>query len=374
MLTLTNSATADPLLTPLASAPLRLPNRIAMAPMTRGRADGDGVPHDLTTAYYVQRASAGLLISEGLWPHVSGRGGPGVPGIATAAQTEKWRQVTTAVHAAGGRIYAQLWHVGRLAHPRDLPTGLHPLAPSAIAAPEKVFTADGWVDAVAPEALTLDGVDAVIRQYAEAARNAISAGFDGVELHSANGYLLHQFLSDNANQRTDGYGGSGRTRIVREVVDALVAAVGADRVAVRFSPGNPDNGLVEADPATTYGPLVRDLDRLGLSYLHVIERGKFASLPAARSWWSGLLVGNVDGSEPSTPSGGRELLKAGLVDVVAMGRLFIANPDLPLRIATGAPLATPRSDDFYGSQLEGYADHPAIGTGPVVPQLANVAS
>ncbi|MUN41163.1 alkene reductase [Actinomadura litoris] len=352
----------SPLLLPYEGPHLTLRNRIAMAPMTRGRADDvTGVPNPLTARYYVQRAGAGLIVSEGIWADPLGKSGPGVPGLVTDAQVAGWREVTDAVHAAGGTIFAQLWHVGRLTHPITLPDGAAPVAPSAVRIEsQQVFTARGDVDHVTPRALTTAEAEGVIAAFAAEARNAIRAGFDGVEIHGANGYLIQQFLAENTNLRTDRFGGSreGRIRFALDVVEAVTAEVGPERVGLRISPDNPENEIAERDPRGTYRALVDALDPLGLAYLHVIERGAYQALADLRPRWSGTLIGNYNGPEATGQGAGEEALAAGLADVFSFGRLFLSNPDLPSRFATGAPLAPFDPATVYGGGAEGYVDYP----------------
>lgn len=352
------------LLRPYAGPHLDLPNRIAMAPMTRGRADdATGVPSPLAAEYYAQRAGAGLIVSEGIWANLLGKAGPGIPGLVTNAQVEGWRAVTGAVHAAGGRIFAQLWHVGRMTHPLTLPDGATPVAPSAVRiASAPIFTREGPVEHVTPRPLTTAEAETTIADFANEARAAIRAGFDGVEVHGANGYLIQQFLAENTNRRTDRFGGSpsGRLRFALDVVEAVADAVGPERVGLRISPGNPENEIAEEDPQGTYRALVDALEPLGLAYLHVIERGAYGALADLRPRWSGTLIGNFNGPEPTARRAGEEAVAAGLADVFSFGRLFIANPDLPQRFATGAPLAEYDPRLVYGGGAEGYTDYPAL--------------
>ncbi|HEY1177773.1 MAG TPA: alkene reductase, partial [Phytomonospora sp.] len=350
------------LLAPYRAPALDLPNRIAMAPMSRARGSLTGAPHPQTGLYYGQRASAGLIITEGLWPNWHGRGGPWIPGMATREQSEAWKPVTDTVHEAGGRIFAQLWHVGRLSHPTLHPDGDTPLAPSAVAAPGLTHLEHGKGAFVTPRAMTRADIDRTIADYAASARLAIAAGFDGVEIHGANGYLIAQFMSDNANLRTDGYGGDahGRIRLAVEITEAVADAVGAGRVGLRVSPGNPENGLHQADPAATARPLVDAVDRLGLAYLHVSEKGAYPALTDLRPRWHGTLIGNYDPAEATTRAQGERMLADGLADIVSYGRLFIANPDLPRRFATGAPLAPVDESTVYMGGTRGYTDYPAL--------------
>ncbi|AXE78496.1 alkene reductase [Streptomyces atratus] len=352
----------SPLLTPYRSTALHLPNRTAMAPMTRARADDTtGVPTPIMTEYYTQRAAAGLIVSEGIWPHPLGKGGPGVPGLTESAHVEGWRRLTRAVHAAGGRIFAQLWHVGRVSHP-DLLGGEQPVAPSAVAISHgQIFTATGPKDYVAPHELSAAETAETVRSHATAARNAIDAGFDGVEINGAYGYLIAQFLSDNANLRTDGY--SDRVRFAIEVVEAVAATIGADRTGLRISPGNPLLDIVESDPAPRYHRLLDALDGMGLAYLHVVQSGKYAALEDLRPRWNGTVVATCDGLEPGGREQAERALRAGLADVYAFGRLFLANPDLPQRIASNAPLNPMRKTGMYGGGAEGYVDYPRLSDG-----------
>jgi N-ethylmaleimide reductase len=359
--------TDSPLLRPYEHDRLTLPNRVAMAPLTRGRADDrTGVPSALAAEYYRQRAGAGLIVTEGIWPNRMGKGGPGIPGLVTEEQVAGWRAVTGDVHEAGGRIFAQLWHVGRMTHPANL-DGDTPVAPSAVAGEHvRIHTPRGSVPPVAPRALTAEEIAGTIADHVTAARNAVRAGFDGVEIHGANGYLVQQFLAENTNRRTDLYGGSrnGRLRFAAEVVEAVAEAVGAGRVGLRLSPDNPENEIAEEDPQGTYRALVDALEPLGLAYLHVIERGAYPALADLRPRWSGPLIANFNGPEPTTRQAGEQVLRAGLADIVSYGRLFIANPDLPARFAAGAPLNTPVAERFYGGGHRGYTDYPAMNPSP----------
>ncbi|MEU0938239.1 alkene reductase [Embleya sp. NPDC005971] len=356
MTTITN-----PLLTPHRHGVLDLPNRIAMAPMTRGRAhDTTGVPSEHAAAYYTQRAGAGLLITEGISIHPLGKSGPGIPGLHTDEQVAGWREITAAVHDAGGRIFAQLWHVGRMTHPVTL-DGATPTAPSEVPITEApIFTREGLLPHVTPRALTVAEIRDLVAAFARAAGRAIEAGFDGVEIHGANGYLFQQFLAENTNLRSDRYGGSAenRLRFVLEVVDAVAAEIGADRVGLRISPDNPENQIRESNARETYRALVDALDPLGLAYLHVLERGDYPALADLRPRWSGTLIANHNGPTPVDPATAERLLATELADVVAFGRLFITNPDLPARIAAGLPLAGPPVADVYGGGARGYVDYP----------------
>ncbi|WP_432215532.1 alkene reductase [Streptomyces subrutilus] len=334
-----------------------------MAPMTRSRAAEGGLATGLVAEYYTQRASAGLIISEGIQPSAVGQGYPFTPGLHTAEQVAAWREVTDSVHAAGGRIFAQLMHSGRIGHPSLLPDGLVPVAPSAVAAEGQVFTADGLKDFVTPHELTGAEVRATIADYAEAARNAVEAGFDGVELHGANGYLIHQFLAPGSNLRTDEWGGTAenRVRFAVEVVKAVAAAIGAERTGLRVSPGNPYNGISEPDPRPVYEALVKEIDGLGLAYLHVLEHGPEAreTTLALRKQFSGPFVLNP-ATEGPTDHRALTLIEDGTADLLAFGALFLANPDLPERLRAQGPYNTPDPATFFGGDARGYTDYPAL--------------
>ncbi|MFD9453571.1 alkene reductase [Streptomyces sp. NPDC059985] len=338
-----------------------LPNRIALAPMTRSRAAEGGLVTDLVAEYYSQRASAGLLISEGIQPSPVGQGYPFTPGLHNAEQIAAWRRVTDAVHAAGGRIFAQLMHSGRIGHPSLLPDGLVPVAPSAVAPQGQVFTADGPKDFVTPRELTGAEVRATIADYAEAARNAVEAGFDGVELHGANGYLIHQFLAPGTNLRTDEWGGTteNRIRFAVEAVKAVAAAIGAERTALRVSPGNPYNDISEPEPRPVYEALVKEIDGLGLAYLHLMESGPDSreGTLALRKLFTGPLVLNP-ATEGPTDHRALGLIEDGTADLLAFGALFLANPDLPDRLRTEGPYNTPDPATFFAGDARGYTDYP----------------
>lgn len=341
----------------------RLANRIAMAPMTRSRAHGPGAsPTLLTAEYYAQRAGAGLIVTEGTQPSPVGQGYPGTPGLHSAEQTAAWRTVTDAVHDAGGVIYAQLLHTGRIGHPSLLPAGLHPVAPSAVAARGQVFTKDGPKDFVTPKELSAAEIVRTVDDFATAARNAMTAGFDGVELHGGNGYLIHQFLAPNSNRRRDGWGGSaeGRVRFGVEVATAVADSIGADNVGVRISPGVQNNDIAEDDPEATYDALVERLAPLGLSYLHLMEGPDRDLTNRLRKQWPGPFILNPHThAEPTGPES-LALIEDGTADVVAFGALFLANPDLPVRLAAEGPYNTPDRATFYGGDHRGYTDYPTL--------------
>ncbi|MBB6174515.1 N-ethylmaleimide reductase [Nocardiopsis mwathae] len=356
------TGTRSPLLTPAAIAGTELPNRIVMAPMTRLRADTRGVPQPVMADYYAQRAGAGLIVSEGIAPSVRGQLFLNEPGLFTEEQIAGWRRVTDAVHAADGRIFAQIMHAGRNGHPANRLDGGTPEAPSAVATTRPLHTLGGKVDPVTPRAMTTADIRTTIDDHADAARAALRAGFDGVEIHSANGYLAHQFLADNTNVRTDAYGGgpADRARFAIELTEAVADAVGADRVGLRVAPGNPENELVEADPAPVYRALLAAVDPLGLAYLHVTDDPGYPALDDLRPRWSGTLIGNTGEHEETTRESAERLIREDRADLVSFGRPFISNPDLPARIADGVPWAPIREKNFhYTSGPRGYVDYPA---------------
>lgn len=349
---------------PVSVGKLELPNRLVMAPMTRSRA-ANGLVTAMHAGYYAQRASAGLIISESTQPSAIGQGYIDTPGIHSAAQIAAWRQVTAAVHEAGGRIFVQLTHTGRIGHPTLYPDGALPVAPSAVASGEQLFTGTGMLDHPVPRPMTSADIDGTIRAFADAARNAMEAGFDGVELHGANGYLLHQFLADNTNLRTDGYGGSvaGRIRFVVEVVDAVAATIGAERTALKVSPANPFNGIVERDPAGLYRALLSALARVPLAYVHLAEGGDRSLTEALRRAWPGTLVLNphpTPDAFPATPQTAVEAVRAGVADAVSLGTMWLANPDLVARVRAGGPYNEPDAATFYGGDHRGYTDYPTL--------------
>ncbi|WP_104522950.1 alkene reductase [Blastococcus atacamensis] len=350
------------LFTPHTINGIELANRLVMAPMTRNRADADGVATDSMVTYYAQRAGAGLIVTEGTQPSAVGQGYPNTPGIHTAEQTAAWRRVTDAVHARGGRIFLQLMHAGRISHPSLQPDGGLPVAPSPVRPAGQVFTTEGLQDFVEPRALETDEVEQTVRDFAEAARLAVhEAGFDGVEVHGANGYLPHQFLAEGTNQRTDRYGGSveNRVRFLIEATTAVAGAVGADRVGVRVSPANSFNDIVEHETEETYAAVVAGLQPLGLAYLHVVE-GPPTVTEKIRSNWSRALIVNPAFSLETTAENLQALLDDERADLVAVGRAFIANPDLVRRLQEGAELNVGDPSSFYGGTDAGYIDYPAL--------------
>jgi N-ethylmaleimide reductase len=355
----------DELFEPLRAGKLELPNRLVMSPMTRSRAAAGGLATASTAEYYAQRAAAGLIVTEGTQPSVRGQGYIATPGLHSDEQVEAWRAVTDAVHAGGGRIFAQLMHTGRVGHPVLYPDGGLPVAPSPIATGEKIFTPDGMLDHPVPREMTADDIAQAVGEFADAARNASEAGFDGVELHGANGYLISQFLADGSNRRTDGYGGTAenRARFGIEVARAVAGAVGPERVGFRVSPGTTANGVRESDTPELYSALVAGLAPLGLGYLHIMERDR-EQTRRIRAEWPGTLILNprpLPGTDAGTPEAGVEALREGVADAVAFGRLWLANPDLPARIRAGGPYNEPDPATFYGGDHRGYTDYPVLG-------------
>ncbi|MFD5027085.1 alkene reductase [Streptomyces sp. NPDC058373] len=341
----------------------KLPHRIAMAPMTRSRSGAAGVPTALMAEYYAQRASAALIVSEGVQPSAVGQGYPDTPGLHSADQVAGWRAVTDAVHGAGGRIFAQLMHAGRIGHPSLLPEGEVNVAPSAVAAAGQVYTAEGPKDFVTPRELTADEIRATLADYVTAARNAVAAGFDGVELHGANGYLIHQFLAPGSNHRDDGWGGSveGRVRFAAEVTEAVAAEIGAARTALRVSPGNAFNSIVEPEPEPEYTALVERIAPLGLAYLHIAEDvpARRALTVRLRERFGGPVMLNP-ATEGPTGLDALALVEEGTADLVSFGQLFLANPDLPARLRAGGPFNEARRATMYGGGAGGYTDYPAL--------------
>jgi N-ethylmaleimide reductase len=348
---------------PIQIGRLRLANRIVMAAMTRSRAYGPGAsPTAAAATYYAQRASAGLIITEGAQPSPAGQGYPDTPGLHNAAQIAAWRVVTEAVHARGGAVFAQLMHTGRIGHPSLLPDGLRPVGPSPVAAAGHVFTHAGPREFVVPEPLTERGIETTITDFVRAARNAITAGFDGVEIHGANGFLPHQFLSANANTRRDGWGGSvaGRIRFVLTVTRAVAEEIGAHRTGLRLSPGNPYNDIEEDDYWDTYPALVSALAPLGLACLHIAEGQDRELTLALRDLFGGPVILNPNSHPRQTGPEDLRLIEDGVADMIGFGTLFIANPDLPARLAAGGPFNTPDRSTFYGGDERGYTDYPAL--------------
>ncbi len=347
---------------PLTLGRLELSHRLALAPMTRNRANPDGTPNDLVAEYYAQRASLGLLITEGTQPSADGQGYLHTPGIYTPEHVAGWRTVTDAVHQAGGHVFIQLMHVGRISHPDNTPHHRQPVAPSAINPEQEMFTASGAQQTPTPRELSTAEVQDVIAEFRHAAASAIAAGADGVEIHGANGYLLHQFLSPNANERTDQYGGSveNRSRFVVEVAQAVADEIGADRTGIRLSPGFPLGGLVEGDAEAVraqYGHLVGELAGLHLAYLHVHHVGDDELLRSFREVWpTALLVVRYGRDRDGIAAD----IDAGLADVAPLGRFALANPDVVERLRTGAELTELDPATLYSGGAQGYTDYPTL--------------
>ncbi|MEH3053627.1 MAG: alkene reductase [Patulibacter minatonensis] len=354
----------DALFTPYLHGDLETEHRIVLAPLTRNRAVGT-VPGELNAEYYAQRASAAILISEGTQPSAVGQGYLDTPGLHTDEQQAGWAKVAQAVAEAGpAKLVVQLMHAGRVAHP-VYTDGVQPVAPSAITADGKVFTPDGEQPYVEPRAIETAELEAVKQEFVDAAERAVAAGAYGVELHAANGYLLHQFLSENTNKRTDGYGTdvAGRIRFVVEVVDAVAAAIGERRTAIRISPGHGFNDIAETDPKATYAALLGELARHDLLYVHVLDSSPYAQydvIAQARELYPGTLIANEGFSEEWDVEGAAARVADGRVDLVAYGRRFLANPDLPRRLREGAELNEPDESTFYGGGAKGYTDYPSL--------------
>lgn len=336
-----------------------------MAPLTRMRASADGVMGELNAEYYAQRASAGLIVAEGTFPHHTGKSYPGQPGLETAEQVAGWQLVTDAVHEAGGRIFVQLMHGGRISHPEIIPGGLAPVAPSAVR-PEGEARLEGRKEPLPePRAIETDEIAEIQEHFALAAANAIDAGFDGVELHGANGYLLHEFLSDVTNRREDGYGGDieARCRFVVETARIVADRIGADRTGIRISPDQNVNDISESEAQQLYPYLIEQLDQVGLAYLHVMETppdSGWSSVAVAREAWSRTLMANSNFQVDWPPEKVDRLVGEGAFDLYAYGRRFIANPDLVARLTAGAELNEADFRTFYGGGSEGYVDYPAL--------------
>jgi len=344
---------------PLEVGDLRLEHRLAMAPMTRDRSSADGTPTALNAEYYAQRASTALIITEGTQPSADGQGYLLTPGIHTLSHVHGWRAVTDAVHAAGGQIVVQLMHVGRVSHPDNTPHGRQPVGPSGVQPNAAMFTAQGMQPIPVPRALSLLDIAQTVQDFRAAAAAAIAAGADGVEIHGASGYLLQQFLSSNANQRIDDYGGSiaHRIRFTLEVAAAVADEIGAGRTGLRISPGNPFNDIREDDVHDLYAALLAGLAPLGLAYLHVVHGGDENLVRALRGDWPGTLLLNRGGADIDTRVAD---LDSGLADVITVGALSLANPDLVARVRAGAPLNTADPATFYGGDEHGYTDYPVL--------------
>lgn len=344
--------------------PYILKNRFVMAPLTRNRAGEGNVPQAMNVTYYRQRSSAGLIISEGSQISPEAVGYPATPGIYSPAQIAGWRQITDAVHTRGARIFLQLWHCGRVSHPSLLPNGVLPVAPSAIQPEGNAFTYQGLMPFVMPRALDAAELPGIVETYRQAAQNSLAAGFDGVEIHAANGYLLDQFIRDGSNQRTDQYGGTAenRCRLLLEVAEAVSKVYGPDKVGVRLSPLNPFNDMHDSNPQQTFEAVAKVLNSLKLAYLHVMEGAIGSSkhpkqdfdFKKLRAAFNGTYIAN-SGYDKTRAN---KVLSDGQADLVAFGVAFIANPDLPERFANNAPLNVPDVSTFYGGNEKGYIDYP----------------
>jgi N-ethylmaleimide reductase len=358
-------STSSKLFEPYKLGPITLPNRFVMAPLTRNRAVAGLVPSPLAVEYYAQRASAGLLVTEASQISQQGQGYQDTPGIYSREQVAGWRKVTDRVHQRGGRIFIQLWHVGRVSHTSLQPNNGAPVAPSAIRAQGKTFVNNSFTDISEPRALALEEIPGIIEGFRRGAANALEAGFDGVEIHGANGYLLDQFAKDGANKRTDAYGGSieNRARLMLEVARAVSAEAGAERTGIRISPVTPANDVSDSNPQPLFDYIVDHLNALKLVYLHVIEGATggprdiapfdYASL---RKRFSGAYMAN-NGYDFELAN---KVLAAGEADLIAFGKLFISNPDLVERFKRGAPLNAPDKATFYGGGAKGYTDYPTL--------------
>jgi N-ethylmaleimide reductase len=356
----------SPVFSPFKVGSLQLKNRIVMAPLTRSRGEEGNVPSSMASDYYSMRSEAGLIITEATQASAGGQGYVATPGIHTDAQIQGWKKVTAAVHQKGGLIFMQLWHVGRISHP-DFRNGELPVAPSAIA-PRGVqtYTRNGFQAIPTPRALEINEISGIVQEFRQGAMNAKVAGFDGVEVHGANGYLLDQFLEDGTNQRTDQYGGSieNRARLLLQVISAVSEVWGGDRVGVRLSPGGTFNDMCDSNPQATFSYVVRQLATMKLAYLHLIEPGPSPGehpLPdLSAKFFRPLFSGPIIVAGGYTLERANAVIEQGLADLVAFGQLFIANPDLVERFKRGAPFNPPDRDTFYGGGARGYIDYPTL--------------
>ena len=341
---------------PLALGPITLNNRIVMAPMTRSRNDDEGCPTAIMADYYGQRASAGLILSEATYVSPAAKGYSRIPGLHSQAQVEAWRRVVAAVHARGGKIFAQLFHTGRVAVPQLLPAGAQPVAPSAIAIKGKNYTDFGPIDYVVPRALESDEIPGVAAEFGAAAKNALAAGFDGVELHAASGYLVHQFLDPTINTRTDAYGGSvaNRIRFLLEALDSMIAATGRARVGIKISPRIKFNDVIEPDAEEVSPALARELSSRGIAYLHVAQQGAYEAHKHLRPLFKGVYFAGAGFDQAS----GEAMLTNGGADAIVFGKLYVSNPDLVRRFREGLALAEGDSKTHYSKGPEGYVDYP----------------
>jgi N-ethylmaleimide reductase len=341
-------------------------NRIFMAPLTRNRAKDDGVHSDIAIEYYRQRATAGLIISEATQISAEGKGYIKTPGIYTEEQTEKWKEIVDAVHKEGGKIFMQLWHVGRISHTSLQPEGQKPLAPSAVRADTQTYTDDGYTETSEPKAMSEEDIKRTIDDYHHAAQCAKEAGFDGVEIHAANGYLIDQFLRDKTNKREDDYGGDikNRARFLTEVLESVLDVWPAGRVGIRLSPTGTFNDIDDSDPESLFSHVIDILNEHGIAYLHMVERfpglgadnEDLAILKKLREQWNGFYIANGDYDVLKA----KTAFQSGYADAITFGRPYIANPDLPERMQKGAPLNEPDEDTFYGGGEKGYTDYPFL--------------
>lgn len=362
------------LFAPLTVGPFELKHRIAMAPLSRLRSRADGSPIDLAISYYGQRASdGGLIVSEGTYMAAGSNGYLGAPGISDDKHIVGWKKITDAVHAKGGRIFSQLWHVGRVSHSDHQPNGAAPIAPSVVPFEGLAFTTKGWVPTTPARAIEVQEIKALVDEYRKATVRAVAAGFDGVEIHAANGYLLDQFLQDGSNKRTDNYGGSfeNRTRFLMEAISAAASVIGIDRVGVRISPSGEFGNMVDSDPEALFAYVAAALNELEIAYLHLIEprvsgnatnESKDQKVPVAAQFIRKHFKGVIVAAGGFTPESANAIVAAGDADLVAFGRPFISNPDLPARIRAGAPLSAYNRDTFYGGLAEGYTDYPSLSS------------
>lgn len=354
------------LFSPITLGAISLKNRIVMAPLTRSRAPKDsGVPQAINVTYYEQRATAGLIITEATPISPMGHGYPFLPGIYTDEQVAGWKKVVDAVHAKGGKMILQLWHVGRISHPSLLPNNVLPVAPSAIKPAGQLYSYEGMVDFVEPRALDASELPAIVADYVHATKCALAAGFDGVEIHAANGYLLDQFLRDGTNKREDNYGGSieNRARLLMEVTKAVVAVAGSDKVGVRISPVNPFNDIEDSSPQALFNDVADSLNQFNLAYLHVVEGGIHDAdeagsfdFVALRKHFNNAYMANLGYDKVR----GNAAIASGHADVIAYGVPFLANPDLVQRYKTDAPLNEADGNTFYGGTEKGYTDYPFL--------------
>ena len=353
------------LFSPIKIGKYTLKNRIIMAPMTRCRSVDNNIPNDLMATYYAQRASSGLIISEATQISIQGMGYPATPGIHTDAQVEGWKKVTKAVHDKEGHIFLQLWHVGRVSHSLYHPGEL-PVAPSAIKPAGQIYTYEGMKDFETPRALSVDEIKEIVKEYAKCAKNAMEAGFDGVEIHAANGYLLDQFLRDGTNERKDEYGGSieNRSRFLFEVITAVIAEVGADKTGVRLSPSGTFNSMSDSDPQKHFSYICQKLNDFNLAYVHIVDAlegdikhgANVVDLAVLRDAYKGVLIAN-GGYDKARAN---DAIEKHLANAVAFASLFLANPDLPERFKTNAPLNKPDPTTFYTQDEKGYTDYPTL--------------